>query len=58
MPFRKSEFKKIEQEVNEVSRYNSIDNINLKDLSQEIRIRVLETLFNSLINYNKHTTNK
>ena len=44
MPFRKSQFKKIEQEINDVSRSNRIDNI--KDLSQEIRIKALETLLN------------
>ena len=58
MPFRKSQFKKIEQEINDVSRSNRIDNI--KDLSQEIRIKALETLLNSLtiIITNSTQTNK
>jgi len=56
MPFRKSQFKKIEQEVNEVSRSNRIDNI--RDLNQEIRIRALETLLSSLTITNSTQTNE
>jgi len=56
MPFRKSQFKKIEQEINDVSRSNRIDNI--RDLSQEIRINTLETLLNSLTITNSTQTNE
>ena len=54
MPFRKSQFKKIEQEINDVSRSNRID----RDLSQEIRIKTLETLLNSLTITNSTQTNE
>jgi hypothetical protein len=43
MSFRKNQFSYLTKEVNEVSRNNRIDNI--KDTSQEIKIRVLEQLF-------------
>ena len=43
MSFRRNQFSYLTKEVNEVSRNNRIDNI--KDTSQEIKIRVLEQLF-------------